>query len=217
MPQPRLLKPAQAGGLGNLLLLPLFGALWLVPTRGVRPIWLMTFVVAAGVFLFPTWLQALGLRAVEGPSSDGVSPTAVQFLPVESTLRTDARDLKRTGSVSIRLLGGAVSEHSGQLTLEGQRWGDLLVISPLEMDSLVLVFDGQAGTELEVAGAELGNTFFQADGRIAFEILLAEKARKHPIWLAPEDHWFYDLRVRLPKAPPYGVIFSVAADASTGF
>jgi hypothetical protein len=207
----------EPGALGNLLLLPLFGALWLVPTRGVRPLWLMTLAVAAGVFLYPTWLQALGLRTVGGAASDDVSQMAVQFLPVESTVRTDDRDLKRSGAVSVRLLGGGVSEHNGQLTLEGQRWGDLLVISPLEIGSLVLTFDGQAGTELEVGGAELGNTLFQADGQVAFEILLAEKARKHPIWLAREDHWFYDLRVRLPKAPPYDVIFSVAADRSTGF
>jgi hypothetical protein len=148
--------------------------------------------------------------------SDSVSPAAVRFLPLESTQRVDDEVLMRSGALRVRLIGGAVAERDGEMALRGKQWGDLLIISPRPLGTLLLEFDGQAGSELEVMGAELGATMFMADGKVAFEVLLNQRTRRHPMWWSREDHSLYDLRLRLPKAPPYFVGFSVTADGSAG-
>ena len=45
---------------------------------------------------------------------------------------------------------------------------------------------------------------------------IEQLAPEGPVWWSREDHSLYDLHLRLPKAPPYFVGFSIAADGSRG-
>jgi hypothetical protein len=197
------------GMLGNALLLPAFGALWLLPTRPVRGAWILVMAIAAGVFLWPTWLETVGLRPAPATPSRSVSPVAGRWLPLESTLRAGESDLIREGSLAVRVVGGAAASRGGRIVIQGGAWGEVLLIAPQDVESVLLEFDGQAGTELDLTGGTLGNTVFRGDGRVAFEVLLGERGRRHPMWWSPLEQSLYDLRLRLPDAPPYPVAFRV--------
>ena len=201
-----------AVGLGNAVLLPIYGALWLVPTRR-PPAWaLLAALLVAGAFLWPTWLSSLGLWAGGHDSGALVSPVASRWLPHESTRRPLGDDYFLQGALRALPAGGAVSERRGRLFLRGGRWGNLVAASPRPLTHLYLAFDGQAGAELEVAGGTLGDTVFRGDGGIGFEIELVDEARRHRMWWSSEPQSLYDLRLRLPKAPRVPVAFSLQAD-----
>lgn len=200
----------EPGGLGNALLLPAFGALWLVPTRPVRFIWLIATTILAGALLWPTWLDLLGLRPVGSHGVGAVPSYATRWLPVESSLRVGDDELLRGGSLAARIAGGALGERGGELVLSGGRWGSLMLVNDRPVESVLLDFDGQAGTDLEVEGGELGSTVFRGDGGIGFEVRLGESDRRHPVWWSSEDQSLYDLRLRLPSAPPFPVAFRVS-------
>lgn len=200
-----------SGGLGNALLLPAFGALWLLPTRPTKGRWIVMTTLAAGALLWPMWLDLVGLRPSRGTTAASVPSLAARWLPAESTLRAGADELIRQGSLSLRVAGGAVAERGGSLVIDGGRWGNLLVIAERPLESVLLEFDGQAGSEIDISGGELGNTVFRGDGGVAFEVSLGDSDRKHPLWWSRQEHSLYDLRLRLPKAPPFPVAFRVEA------
>ena len=192
----------QEPGLGNALLLPVFGALLLVPTRRCSLWAALATVAVAGLFLWPTWLDSLGLwRGGSAPGST-IAPLASRLLPHESSRRPLGRDFVRQVDASVLPAGGGVEERRGRLYLTGERWGNVVVASPVPLDRLYLAFDGQAGTELEVAGGSLGDTLFRGDGGIGFEVVLDGASRRHRMWWSSEAQSLYDLRLRLPKAPP---------------
>ncbi len=193
-------------GVGNAVLLPVFGALWLVPTRRC-PAWAAGLVlVLAGLALWPGWLRTSGLRA---GASSSISPLAHQWLPHETTRRPVGARFATQGPMRILPAGGGLSERNGRLLLNGGSWGSLVLASAAPLESVYLAFDGQAGSELEVRGGDLGNTFFGADGGVGFEILLGDAARRHRMWWASEPQSLYDLSLRLPKAAGVPVAFRV--------
>jgi len=205
------------GALGNALLLPAFGALWLLPTRPVRGVWLVAVALAAGSLLWPTWLDLVGLRPDRGTAVAAVPSFATRLLPVESTLRVGDDELIRRGSLGARVGGGAVAERGGSLVLSGGHWGSVLLIAERPVEAVLLEFDGQAGTELEVEGGDLGSTVFGADGGVGFEVVLGESDRRHPVWWSQQEQSLYDLHLRLPKAPPFPVAFQLRVLDSPGY
>lgn len=199
--------------LGNAWWLPVYGSLWLVPTRRVGMAAPLAVMALSGLILWPSWLGLVGLRSEASPTPGGLSPLASRWLPAESTLRPVGRDFLEQDGVRVLLAGGALSERGGRLFLSGGHWGNLVVASPRPVDRLFLAFDGQAGSELEVVGGELGNTLFQGDGGVGFEILLEESARRHPMWWSDSRQTLYDLRVRLPRAPAIPIAFRLGLGA----
>ena len=91
-----------------------------------------------------------------------------------------------------------------------------MLINQRPVQSVLLDFDGQAGIELEVEGGELGNTVFRGDGGIGFEVLLGESDRRHPVWWSRQEQSLYDLRLRLPTAPPFPIGFRLSVVESAG-
>ena len=49
----------------------------------------------------------------------------------------------------------------------------------------------------------------RAAGGVAFEVMLGDHARRHPMWWSHREQTLYDLHLRLPKAPPFPVAFRV--------
>lgn len=193
--------------LGNGWWLPAYGALWLVPTKRSGVVAPLAVVALAGLVLWPTWLGAIGLGGGRLAPRDAAAPLASRWLPHESTLRPVGADFLSQEGVRVLVAGGAVSERRGRLFLGGGRWGNLVVASPRPIDRLFLAFDGQAGSELQVVGGELGNTLFHGDGGVGFEILLPESPRRHRMWWSSAEQSLYDLRLRLPRAPAVPVAF----------
>ena len=145
-----------------------------------------------------------------------VAPLAVRWLPLESTLRVSDDELVRDGSLGIRVVGGAVSGRGGQLVVQGGSWAEVVLVSSRPLTSVLLEFDGQAGSELEITGGELGNTVFRGDGGVVFEVGLDSSARQHPMWWSRQEQSLYDLHLRLPKAPPFPVALRVRTLESIG-
>ncbi|MDX1643051.1 MAG: hypothetical protein R3244_01695 [Thermoanaerobaculia bacterium] len=193
--------------LGNAWWLPAYGALWLAPTRRTGWVAPLALAALAGLALWPSWLGTVGLRPGIASTGAPVAPLVARWLPVETTLRPVGQDFVSQGDVRVFLAGGAVSERRGRLFLGGGRWGSVVIASPRPLDRLLLAFDGQAGAELDVVGGELGNTMFQPDGGVGFEIVLPESPRRHPMWWSSHSQSLYDLKLRLPGAAPIPVAF----------
>ena len=194
--------------LGNAALLPVFGALWLVPTRRCGWLAVAAITAAAAPFLWPSWLDAAGLSG----RGSTVGPAAERWLPHESTRRPLAGDFAALGTLRVLPAGGAVEYRGDRFLIDGGRWGSLVVASPVPLATLYLDFDGQAGSELEVVGGRLGDTLFRGDGGVRFSVELPERPRRHPMWFSAEPQSLYDLRLRLPKAPRIPVAFVPGGD-----
>jgi hypothetical protein len=199
-----------AVGIGNAVLLPVFGALWLVPTRRVASWAVIVVVLVSGAFLWPSWLRTVGLRG-GGSASEALSSVAQRWLPHETTRRPQGGEYSVQGALRVLPAGGGLAERGGRLLLTGGQWGSLVLASTEPLTSVRLSFDGQAGSELEVAGGALGDTLFAADGGVGFEIELAGASRSHPMWWSSQPQSLYDLRLRLPRAPGIPVAFRIVA------
>lgn len=202
-----------AVGLGNTVLLPIYGALWLVPTRRCGLVAPLALLVVAGLFLWPAWLQTAGLRAAGSASGSMVAPVASRFLPHESTRRPLGGDYFLVGNLRALPAGGALEQRRGRLFLVGGRWGNVVLASSVPLQRVYFAFDGQAGSELEVVGGTLGNTLFGGDGGVGFEVELGGRVRRHRLWFSSEPQSMYDLRLRLPNAPRVPVAFGLEGDS----
>ena len=198
-------------GLGNAWLLPMYGALWLVPTGTMRFWKQLPILAVAGLFLWPTWLDVIGLRGAPGEERATLAPLASRWLPYESTRRPIGKEFVLMSGMRVLPAGGGVSVREEQLFLRGTQWGSIFLASPRPLSTVFLSFDGQAGSEIEVGGGRLGNTVFRGDGGVVFEIDLEGAAREHSMWWSKQPHSLYDLRLRLPNAPAIPVAFTPQA------
>lgn len=198
--------PAQLG------LLPLFGALWLVPARPLRPVAGAALLALSGLFLWPLWLAP---RAGEPAEATARGPVAALLarLPVETSLRQlpGATDREQAG-VAVRALAPAIRPAAtGELELAAPGRGVLLIASPRRLTGLRLAFDEAAPSGLEVRGAELGNTIFRPAGGVEFDLLLDRPRARHASPWGSGEALFYPLTIRFERPPPEPLVLRVAA------
>ena len=206
------------GALGNRLFFPLYGALWATAARPARGAPALVVLALGAALLWPLARAPLRHPLLPGGGYRHASGIAARHLPFETSQRqlpgvpevyAGGARLKfldeeawpsgadgAGGGSSARLLGGAEAE--------------LLLVSRAELGSLLLEFERQASSQLEVGGGELGETILRPDGGVAFEVLLGEPRIRHPVWWSEEPHHFYFLALRLPGARPVPIAFSLA-------
>lgn len=191
---------------GNRWFLPLYGALWFVPRRLPRLRWLVLFAALAGLLVWPLWLRPR--RA-----APGVFAPLARYLPYETTQRhlPAVADWGGTG-VRLRSLAPALREQEGTPVLDPAAGpAELLVASEQPLEALYLELGPRSGSEIEVAGGEVGETLFRPAGGVRFEIRLGEPRARHPMWWGDGDHFLYLLRVRMPDGPDRPVPVAIRA------
>jgi hypothetical protein len=170
------------GGGGNLWFLPLYGALWLVPVSLPRTHWVLLFVLAAGLFLWPAWAAPRAAAAEPGvPASDWRS--LASRLPYETTQRhlPSAAEWQGTGVWSRSLTDGLQDGEAGPQLVPAEGPAELLIAAERPLESVLLDFGPRSGSELEVEGGRTGETLFKPDGGVRFEVELDGVLRKHPM------------------------------------
>ena len=184
-----------AARLGSGWFLPVYGAMFLTPARPARKWQLTVTALVAAVFLVPHWWGLL--PGVEGMAMHQTTPVT-RFLPVETT---------PSAAVGPRFSVGVIDAWSpdldtdrGAWLIEGGEWGTLVVTSRLPVERVWLDCGGQAGTDIEVRGAEAGEIMFRADGGVGFALQLSG-ARRHVTAFDADPVHVHTVRFRLPAAP----------------
>jgi len=193
-------------------LLPLFGALWLLPARPLRTVAGAALLALSGLFLWPLWLAP---RSGEPSEAMARGPAAALLarLPVETSLRLlpGATDREQAGVAVRALAPGIRSASSGDLLLSTSGRGELLIASPRRLTGLRLAFDEQAPSDLRVEGATLGNTIFRPAGGVEFDLLLDRPRVRHASPWGGGTALFYPLKLRFEHPPPAPLAFRVVA------
>jgi hypothetical protein len=188
------------GGLGNGRFLPLYGALWLLPTRRPRAGGIVTVAVMAGLFVWPLWVSPEGATHRLMGTARYASKMPFRFLPYEASQRNLPHfgALHRQGLL-VHSLNPAIeySSEGDRLVLAGGEWGELAIASQTELYSVFLDFDKNASTELFVGGGELANTLLRPNGRVAFQVGVEESHLTYPNARTGQAQFHYRLRVKM--------------------
>ena len=180
---------------GSQAFLPIYGALWFLPTRPLTGRWAVVALLAAFLVL-PSW-RFVAASAAGRVFDESLATPAGGYLPIESTQRF--LPCGRHGRVGPRVRavwfdcaapGDPPALRRGAV--------ELLLVSERPLERVLLSFGRRARNELDVDGAELVNVIFRPTGRVDFEIGLGEP-RRHRAWAQPGDrHYHYPLRIRMP-------------------
>ncbi len=200
------------GAVANRWFVPLYGALWFVPSRPVPRSWMALTALGAALIVWPLWLPPGG-GAI---GSDGFyrhsSSQLCRWLPYETTQRALASGGESSRArLWIRAVAGArvIDGSRGLFELSGDAWAELLVAAPVPLDSIFLDLAKGARTEIEVGRGEFGGTVFQPNGGVGFEIL-APRRRRHRMWWTETTRDVYLFSFRMPGAGDTPIRFKVA-------
>lgn len=194
-----------AEGPANRWFVPLYGALWFVVARPVRPLWALVAALAAAPYLHPSWLAPRTVASGPELRAGGyVSAVAGRLLPHESSQRDVAgvREVQH-GVLRVRLLspgiGSAPAPAGGdRLSVDAARGGEMLVTSPVALAGLRVAFGPGAPTQVAVAGAALERTTLTAAGGVLLTVGFRDADRVHPLWWTEGDVFLYRLRLEFP-------------------
>ncbi len=186
----------------NASFLPLYGALWFVPTRVPKMLWIGLTAIAAGLFLWPAWLSPLDTAAGEDRPSLHEHSLASR-LPYETTQEGApyTAEWQGTGVLSRALGPGLEDGDRGPALVPSAGPAHLMIAAAKPLEAVLLDFGREAATELRVEGGTTGNTVFQPNGGVRFEIVLDAPDRSHPMWFSPKRHYIYLLEIEMPNAP----------------
>ncbi len=186
------------GALANRYFLPVYPALWFLPSRPVRGLWLALVGAAAAPFLWPLWQAPRGYPLNAQGVFRYVSPAARAVLPFETTQNhlkpAGPRADVSHGGLWVKFLDPAVraTPDGATLLLEGTERGELLVGDERPLGALDLVID-TAALPLEVGG---GRVVAREPARPGWERLTVEldgPRAVHPMWWTAEDFYLYTL------------------------
>jgi hypothetical protein len=187
--------------LGNRYLLPVYPALWFLPTRPLKPAWLLVTAAVAAPFLWPLWTAPRAFPLDPQGAFRYVSRAAWDLLPYETTqnhLKPGGAqpDVEHHGlwlkplTPSVRVGTGV-----GPLHLEtGLGPGELLVGADHALERLDLVIETGA-PEVRIGGARVIGEDDRGAGRRRLRLELERPRARHPMWWTPEDFYLYWLRV----------------------
>ncbi|MCZ7650565.1 MAG: hypothetical protein M5U13_05105 [Thermoanaerobaculia bacterium] len=198
--------PAQLG------LLPLFGALWLVPARPLRPVAGAALLALSGLFLWPLWLAP---RAGEPAEATARGPVAALLarLPVETSLRQlpGATDREQAG-VAVRALAPAIRPAAtGELELAAPGRGVLLIASPGASPGCA---SRSTRRRRAVSRSAAPSSATRSSGRRGEWSSTSCSTGRGPATLRPGgagEALFYPLTIRFERPPPEPLVLRVAA------
>jgi hypothetical protein len=204
---------------GNAFFLPLYPALWFLAARPLRAAWPVVAALAAGLALYPAWLDP----AAAGAGRTGASVVAERVLPFESTQTglPGVRDVQ-LGALWVRFEEGTTELGSGDtLWLDPGQEGSLWLGSPVPVAALALELMPGGPSRAEVAGAEIARTVLSPDGGVSFVLDPGEPDRRHTVAWSSTPYAFYGLTVSFPDAAGERIGFSIEprfrdATGSTG-
>lgn len=191
------------GAIGNRWLLPLYGALWLVPTRRLHWGWMAVTAALAGLFLWPSWTAPRAFPVGPDGNYRHSAGLARRFLPYETSqrelpsigeLRQDVFWLRATGRLT-RPAGGG-----DRFELEGKGPTEFLVATPTPLVALHLEFGPTSPGKIVVTQGRLGDTVFRPDGGVGFDLFAPTPRARHPMWWSDERQNLYFFQFGLPEA-----------------
>ncbi|MGB6002235.1 MAG: hypothetical protein WBI00_17285, partial [Thermoanaerobaculia bacterium] len=191
------------GAIGNRWLLPLYGALWLVPTRRLHWGWIAVTAALAAVFLWPSWMAPRAFPVGPDGNYRHTAGLARRFLPYETTQRQlpSVGEL-RQGVYWLRATGRLTSPAGigERFELEGQGPTEFLVASPVPLVALHLEFGPTSPGQIEVTHGRLGDTVFRPDGGVGFDLFAPTPRARHPMWWSDERQNLYFFQFGLAEA-----------------
>jgi hypothetical protein len=191
------------GALANRYILPMYPALWFLPTRPVHTAWLAVAGVCAAPFLWPLWTAPRAYPLDEDGLFRHVSPVARAILPYETTQShmrpTGARVNVRHRGLWVKSVTPAVwtQDGGGTFLLDPDAGPAVLLIGdeqPLEALHLEI---GAEAPALRIGGGRIaGETALDTGGRRLW-IELDEPRARHPMWwLRDRDFYLYTLTLQ---------------------
>lgn len=190
------------GAIGNRLLLPVYGALWLVLARRRWALAAVPVALTAALFLAPLW-RAPWEEPLGPDGYRHAATAAARALPYETSQRwlPGGARLDHRG-LWLRALNRHVwgERRKGRMMVDGAQRAELMVISAQPLDVVRLDFGAEAPSQIEVTGARLAERLLQPDGRIAFRLAVSGLRPRHPLWWTPRRQYLYRLGFRLPAA-----------------
>lgn len=214
------------GALANRYILPVYPALWFLPSRPVRAGWLALGALLAAPFLHPLWTAPGADPLNEHRLFRYVSPAARTLLPYETT----QSHMKPTGPrVNVRHHGLWVKSLTPAVWAEGG--GHTLVFDPRLGPAEILLGDEQtlravhlevrpahpdgsgrgtgsgrsSGLRLAIEGARVaGETDLEGGGK-RYWLELEDPRARHPMWWTRKDFTLFLLRLEPLRESPPGV------------
>ncbi|MCP4662097.1 MAG: hypothetical protein GY856_42385 [bacterium] len=213
------------GAIGNRYFLPLYPALWFLPSRSLRGAWVVAAALAAGLFVGPLWFHPRDFPLMTRGGYRYVSPVAQRILPYETTqshLKPAAREDVIHHGLWIKFLNREVwaDEDGESLKLRRGprgRGGELLVGSHQPLEALDLELRAPPGARLELRGGRLRT--LREDGPLRkMRILLSGPRARHPMWWTWKPFHLYRLTLSLEGAgeKPVSLKLSVAEPGPGG-
>ncbi len=197
------------GTLANRYFLPLYPALWFLPTRPLRPLLAAAAVLLAGLFVVELWLHPRSYPITAAGQYRYVSPVAERLLPFETT----QSHLKLAGREDlyedffVRLLSPELKAGGdGFIRLPGAQRGELLLASTTALAAVDLAVRAPDRVELEFRGGRaerLGDT----QGEQRFRLHLDRPRARHPTWWTWERANHYRLALRFDGVGEQPVLF----------
>jgi hypothetical protein len=197
------------GALANRYILPVYPALWFLPTRPVRPAWLAGAILVAAPFLWPLWTAPRAYPLDAGGLFHHVSPVARALLPYETTQShmrpTGARfNVRHRGLWIKSLTPAAIWTDNGGGTFEldpGAGPAVLLVGDDRPLEALHLELE-TAGLPVTIGGGRITGRTALDGGRTRLWIELDGPRARHPMWwTGDQDFVLYDLRIDAGARP----------------
>ncbi len=186
------------GTLANRYFLPVYPALWFLPTRPVRGLWLTLVAALAAPFLWPLWSSPRGYPLDARGVFRYVSPAARAVLPFETTQNHlkpagPRADVSHDG-LWVKFLDPAVraTPDGATLLLEGAGRGELLVGDGRPLAALDLVIEAPA-LPLRVTGGRVVARTPDRPGWERLRIELDGPRAVHPMWWTDDDFYLYRL------------------------
>jgi hypothetical protein len=204
------------GTVANRYFLPLYPALWFLPSRAPRLMPLIAAALAAGLFLAPSWRHSRSFPVTEEGTYRYVSSVAEYLLPFETSqshLRLAGRDDLYPGFY-VRLLSPELRTlKDGALRLQGGERAELLLgsIAPLTAVDLVLRTPLPGGKPPGGKGAGEKPAVVELDrGRLEpldasgqrFRIHLPGPVARHAMWWTWKRAHLYRIVLRFPALRP---------------
>ena len=201
------------GAIGNQWLLPLYGALWLLPTRRLHWGWMAVTAALAAVLLWPSWMAPRAFPVGPDGNYRHSSGLAQRFLPYETT----QRELPSVGELRQGVFwlraSGRLTSPAGigeRFELEGEGPVEFLVASPTALVALHLEFGPTSPGQIEVIHGRLGDTVFRPDGGVGFDLFAPTPTARHPMWWTDERQNLYFFQFGLPEAKSGTHAFAVS-------
>jgi len=193
--------------LANRYILPVYPALWFLPTRPLRTAWLAATAALAAPFLWPLWSHPRAFPLDADGAFRYVSRAAWDLLPFETT----QNHLKPGGAQPdvqhhdpwVKPLTPTVRVGTGEDSLRlapSPGAGELLVGADHAIDGLVLEIDARA-PEVRIRGARVTGEEDLGGGRRRFRLELGRPRARHPMWWTSEDFDLYWLGIETVGGP----------------